>query len=64
MKSSAQATYLLVVADNVGTNSVSTYVNIVGELPSELEEKLRSYGGFRKVGSLNPSHFYPFQFQG
>ena len=41
---------MLVVADNVGTNSVSTYVNIVGELPSEIEEKLKTYGGFRKVG--------------
>ena len=48
------------VADNVGTNSVSTYVNIIGELPSEVEEKLRSYGGFRQVGSLiNLNHCYP-----
>ena len=41
---------MLVVADNVGTNSVTTYVNIVGEIPSEVERKLREYGGFRQVG--------------
>ena len=43
---------MLVVADNVGTNSVSTYVNIMGKLPFEVEKKLKSFSGFRKVTSL------------
>jgi len=50
-----QSTYLLVVADNVGTNSVTTYVNIVGEIPSEVEAKLRGYGGFRQLMDDNVS---------
>ena len=43
---------MLVVADNVGTNSVTTYVNIMGKLPFEVEKKLKSFSGFRKVTSL------------
>ena len=50
------ASYLLVVADNVGSNSVSTFVNIVGQLPSEIKDRLRGgdHGRFSQV-RLNSS---------
>ena len=51
MMGASQAEYLLMVADNLGSDSSSSYVNLFGELPYEIENKLNQdyYGRINKV---------------
>merc|ERR1719245_1702219 len=53
MGAASQAEYLVMVADNLGTDSSSSYVNLFGELPYEIENKLNQDGesGYRVIGA-------------
>ena len=55
MMHASQAEYLLMVADNLGSdsNGDTAYVNLFGELPYEIESKLKEdyYGRFNQVGN-------------
>ena len=52
MMGASQSEYLLMVADNLGSDTSSSYVNLFGELPYEIENKLNQdyYGRVNKVG--------------
>ena len=60
MMGASQAEYLLMVADNLGSDSSSSYVNLFGELPYEIENKLNQdyYGRINKVGNESPNSNY------
>ena len=60
MGAASQAEYLLMVADNLGSDSSSSYVNLFGELPYEIENKLNQdyYGRINKVGNESPNSNY------
>ena len=60
MMGASQAEYLLMVADNLGTDSSSSYVNLFGELPYEIENKLNQdyYGRVNKVGNESSNSNY------
>ena len=54
MMQASQAEYLLMVADNLGSdsNGDTAYVNLHGDLPYEIENKLKEgYGRFNQVGN-------------
>ena len=55
MMHASQAEYLIMVADNLGSdsNGDAAYVNIIGELPYEMENKLNQdyYGRINQVGN-------------
>ena len=60
MMGASQSEYLLMVADNLGSDTSSSYVNLFGELPYEIENKLNQdyYGRVNKVGneSINSNY--------
>ena len=60
MGAASQSEYLLMVADNLGTDSSSSYVNLFGELPYEIENKLNQdyYGRVNKVGNESTNSNY------
>ena len=60
MMGASQSEYLLMVADNLGTDSSSSYVNLFGELPYEIENKLNQdyYGRVNKVGNESTNSNY------
>ena len=61
MIGASQSEYLLMVADNLGSDSSSSsYVNLFGELPYEIENKLNQdyYGRGNKVGNESSNSNY------
>ena len=60
MMGASQSEYLLMVADNLGSDTSSSYVNLFGELPYEIENKLNQdyYGRVNKVGNESTNSNY------
>ena len=60
MGAASQSEYLLMVADNLGSDTSSSYVNLFGELPYEIENKLNQdyYGRVNKVGNESTNSNY------
>ena len=60
MGAASQSEYLLMVADSLGSDSSSSYVNLFGELPYEIENKLNQdyYGRVNKVGNESTNSNY------
>ena len=63
MMGASQSEYLLMVADNLGSDTSSSYVNLFGELPYEIENKLNQdyYGRVNKGGNESTNSNYGLQ---